>query len=347
MNNKDLLVVVDSGHGGVDGGASNGNILEKDLTLKASKYIYERLKQLGIQAVMTREEDIDLPKNERINKINQISNKDPRVIVLSNHINAGGGEGAEVVYGLRNDSTLADMILENIGNNGQLKRKAYQRRLPENPNKDYYYIIRETNPRQSVLIEYGFIDNKNDLTKLQNNLLDYAEGVVKAVADYTNTVYTKPNQDVSEGADVYKVEKGDTLWSIARRFGLSVDELKSINNMTSNMLSIGQILKLTKEENKSSDDDVYVVQKGDSLWSISRKLGINLNELINSNNLTSTTISIGQKLKIPSLNKESYIVQKGDTLYSIAKRFNTTIDNIINKNNLSTTVLSIGQQLNI
>lgn len=55
------------------------------------------------------------------------------VIILSNHINAGGGEGAEVVYALRNDDTLASMILDEIGNKGQITRKIYQRRLPENP----------------------------------------------------------------------------------------------------------------------------------------------------------------------------------------------------------------------
>lgn len=91
INNDDFLVVVDAGHGGIDSGAVNGNNLEKDFTLRASKYIYNRLKELGIPTVLTRDSDKDLPKNERINLINQISKKSPNVIVLSNHINAGGG----------------------------------------------------------------------------------------------------------------------------------------------------------------------------------------------------------------------------------------------------------------
>lgn len=90
INNDDFLVVVDAGHGGVDSGAVNGNNLEKDFTLRASKYIYNRLKELGIPTILTRDSDKDLPKNERINLINQISKKSPNVIVLSNHINAGG-----------------------------------------------------------------------------------------------------------------------------------------------------------------------------------------------------------------------------------------------------------------
>ena len=345
INNDDFLVVVDAGHGGVDSGAVNGNNLEKDFTLRVSKYIYDRLKELGIPAVITRTTDKDLPKNERINLINQISKKNPNVIVLSNHINAGGGEGAEVVYGLRNNDRLANMILNNIGDAGQVKRKVYQRRLPENPNKDYYYIIRETDPRQSLLIEYGFIDNNKDLNKLQNNLLNYAEGVVKAVADYINIPYFNPGQTIPEEPqeeNIYIVQKGDTLWSIARKTGLTVDELKEINNLTSNTISIGQQLKLEKEP---IEQNIYIVQKGDSLWAIARKLGVNVNDLINYNNLTSTTIGIGQQLKIPQTNQEYYTVQRGDTLYSIARRFNTTVDKIIQDNNLLSSMLSIGQQL--
>lgn len=240
------------------------------------------------------------------------------------------------------------MILNNIGDAGQVKRKVYQRRLPENPNKDYYYIIRETDPRQSVLIEYGFIDNSKDINKLQSDLLNYAEGVVKAIADYTNIPYIKPGQTLpipeTPGDNTYIVQKGDTLWSIARQAGVSVDELKRINNLTSNTISIGQQLKL-KEESEPIEDNIYIVQKGDSLWAIARKLGVNVNDLINYNNLSSTTISIGQQLQIPQTNQQYYTVQRGDTLYSIARRFNTTVDKIIEDNNLLSSMLSIGQQL--
>lgn len=85
-------VIVDSGHGGSDPGAVSGNLREKDLTLRASKYMYERLQDLGIPAIMTRDEDIDLPKNERIQKVLAAYNNSPGVILISNHINAGGGE---------------------------------------------------------------------------------------------------------------------------------------------------------------------------------------------------------------------------------------------------------------
>ena len=136
------------------------------------------------------------------------------------------------------------MAIDNIGAAGQKKRKIYQRRLPENPSKDYYYIIRDTSPLQSILVEYGFIDNANDSNKLKNNLNDYVEGVVKAIADYLNVPYNLPNMVPTMSDQIYVVKNGDTLYSIGRRYNISVDELKRINNLTNNQLSVGQQLYL-------------------------------------------------------------------------------------------------------
>lgn len=96
FRNNNVRVIVDAGHGGVDSGAVNGNILEKDFTLQAAEYIFNRLNQLGIPAKMTRTEDVSLPKNERIAKVDQLYGRDEDVILVSNHINAGGADGQSV-----------------------------------------------------------------------------------------------------------------------------------------------------------------------------------------------------------------------------------------------------------
>ena len=96
MNNNDTLVVIDAGHGGIDSGAVGNGLEEKNLTLKAARYIYERLQELNIPVVITRTEDEYLPKDKRIERIKTLTNNNPNNILISNHINAGGGDGQSV-----------------------------------------------------------------------------------------------------------------------------------------------------------------------------------------------------------------------------------------------------------
>ena len=199
-------------HGGSDPGAVSGNLKEKDFNLKAANYMYDRFKELGVPVAITRDSDETLSRAERLNTMRNTFGNDSKVLVLSNHINAGGGEGAEVVYPLRSTASLPAMILDEIGKRGQIKRKYYQRVLPENPSKDYYYIMRETPNTTALLIEYGFIDNPKDQRKLENNLLDYAEGVVEAVSDYIGINYVPPGGNIPDGDGLYTVKKGDTLF---------------------------------------------------------------------------------------------------------------------------------------
>ena len=329
-------IIIDAGHGGIDSGAVSNNLLEKDLNLQASLYLYNRLKELGIPTKLVRDNDEYLPKEERIRRIKNLYNNSPNTILISNHMNAGNGEGAEIVYSLKNTPYLADLILSNIKEQGQKVRKTYQRRLPENPNLDYYYILRETGNTTPLLIEYGFIDNINDSNRLKNNLNDYVEGVVKGLTEYLGFPYTPPIKDY------YTVQKGDTLYSISRRFNVPINKLIEINNLDTDILYIGQKIYLEK----NTEYDTYTVIKGDSLWSISRKYNIRVNDLIELNNLSDLNIKVGQTLLVPK-EDNTYIVEKGDTLWSIAKKNNITLTTLKELNNLINNTISIGQVLKI
>ena len=111
----------------------------------------------------------------------------------------------------------------------------------------------------------------------------------------------------------------------------------------------------------SSQTASHEVQKGETLYSISRKYGISVGELCSENNIsTSAVIKTGQKLKIPTQNSsetkntqkiektDTYIVKKGDTLYGIAKRFGISVETltILNKMSGSNTI-KVGQVLTV
>lgn len=88
---RKIGVVVDAGHGGDDPGAVGNNLKEKDLNLQAAQYMYKRLKELGVPTVIVRDSDETLGRDERVRRILNAFGDDPNVVVVSNHINAGGG----------------------------------------------------------------------------------------------------------------------------------------------------------------------------------------------------------------------------------------------------------------
>lgn len=341
-------VVIDSGHGGSDGGAGGNGINEKDFNLKVSQYMANRFKELGVPYALTKNSDETLTNEERIRRMKEPFGDTSNAIVISNHINAGGGEGAEVIYALRNDNTLATNILKELGNAGQEMRKVYQRVLPSNPNKDYYYIMRDTNNLQTTIVEYGFLDNTADANKLKNNWQKYAEATVKAVTEYMGCRYTPPG--TSSDGSTYTVIAGDSLWSIADRFNTTVDEIKQLNGLTSNNLTIGQKLNISSSQTDIPDTSptIYTVVSGDSLYSIAQKYNTTVSNIKSWNRLTNDNLSVGQKLIVSEPNEENYIfysVNAGDSLWSIANKYGISVDKLKSVNNLTSNILSIGQQL--
>ena len=348
-NNEDRAVrkvIIDPGHGGTDSGATGNNLLEKDYNLLISKYMYDRFKELGVPVAITRDSDTTLSPTDRVNTILNKFGNSSDVILISNHVNSGGGEGAEVIYALRNRDTLARRILENIGATGQTTRKYYQRRLPSDTSKDYYFIHRNTGNLEPLIVEYGFIDDTKDVEFLKENYKELAEAVISAVANYIGVPYTPPEGITT---NTYVVQKGDSLYSIANKLGTTVSELKKENNLTSNTLQIGEVLRIPTKEIYEGEENVYIVQKGDTLYSVAMANNTTVDELKRINNLTSNILSTGQLLKIPSalLPESTYIVKKGDSLYSIANKYNTTVDELKRINNLTSNILSIGQVLKL
>ena len=197
-----------------------------------------------------------------------------------------------------------------------------------------------------------------DLNYLKNTNL--AVGQVLSIPE----MFTSEDEMILPNYVNYVVKSGDTLYSIAKQFNVNVDTIIKDNVLTSNVLKVGQNLKIRLNDNNIIEECIgvdyttpvsntqtitYTVKKGDSLYSIAREFNTSVDTLININNLKSNNLSIGQVLKIPNVSSSGrvYTVVSGDNLYSIARKFNTSVDEIKKKNNLTSNLLSVGQKLNI
>lgn len=212
-----------------------------------------------------------------------------------------------------------------------------------------YKIANQYNTTVQELIE---------LNNLSSNILNIGQQL-KVPVEGTN------NQPDSNYI-TYTVVKGDNLYNIASKYDVTVETIKQANNLTSNLLSIGQILKIPTQNIEIGYKE-YEVKAGDSLYSIARSYNTTVEEIMNANNLTTTILSVGQILKIPTekeevipgpvkecfgegyveLKYETYTVKRGDNLYDIARRYNTTVIDLMNLNNLTSTNLEIGQVLKV
>ena len=97
--------------------------------------------------------------------------------------------------------------------------------------------------------------------------------------------------------NTYTVKSGDSLWSIANRYNTTVDTLKQLNGLTSNSLSIGQVLQLPTS---MSTGITYVVKSGDSLWALAQRYNTTVDAIKNASGIISNNLSVGQVLTIPT-----------------------------------------------
>src|SRR5699024_7274210 len=185
-----------------------------------------------------------------------------------------------------------------------------------------------------------------------------------------STPAPKPTTPSQSSGSTYTVKSGDTLYHIAQRNNMSVAALKQLNNLRSDLILIGQKLKVIGSPStpapkpttpSQSSGSTYTVKSGDTLYHIAQRNNMSVAALKQLNNLSSDLILIGQKLKVigspstpapkpttPSQSSGStYTVKSGDTLYHIAQRNNMSVAALKQLNNLSSDLIVIGQKLKV
>lgn len=228
------MIIIDAGHGGWDpGGGSNNFFKEKDVTKRISDYQKMRFDELGIPSKRTRTSDVTLNPSERVQRIESLG-AGIGDILISNHVNNAGTGGGEVIYSLKSKSTLPQSIGNNLSSVGLPIRSVYQRM--GKTGKDFYFILRDTSPATSMIIEYGFANNEEDTNRLLYEWPKLAEAVVKAITEYLNVPYTPPEYET------YIVKSDDSLYKIAQKYNTTVNEIKNLNNLESDNLMPEMVL---------------------------------------------------------------------------------------------------------
>ena len=213
-------------------------------------------------------------------------------------------------------------------------------------------------------------------------------------------VVNNPSQSTGNlGGSTYTVSVGDTLWAISRKFGVTITQLKSWNNLSSDMIYVGQKLSIqtgtgntavtpspstpanpTMPSTSIQDNaQTYTVVAGDSVWKIANQFGISMDELRSLNHIQNNFIYPGQVLKIrlisssngtttvptpttpsiPSQNQSTntgsnqtasvgnYTVKAGDSLWSIANKHGLSVAQLKSMNGLSSDMIYAGQKLTV
>ncbi|WP_048600661.1 N-acetylmuramoyl-L-alanine amidase family protein, partial [Rubeoparvulum massiliense] len=189
MKKRTPLLCIDAGHGGKDhGGGSNQYFLEKELNLKISLYQAKRCEQLKIEYDLTRKSDQYLTPHHRAKLVRNSGAR----YCFSNHVNRGGGKGAEVIHSLYDTTTLPHLIMDELVQVGMKKRRVFTRHLPGQPNRDYYFMHRDTGHVAVQIIEYGFADHPSDTQFLLNHWQPLAEAPLKALCQFLHLSYYPP-----------------------------------------------------------------------------------------------------------------------------------------------------------
>lgn len=224
------------------------------------------------------------------------------------------------------------------------------------------------NPKELRLLNAGYSRWVTDTSGPHQLLVPVSDA-----PEFTLTLGKLPKIAPVKISGDYRVKSGDTLGAIAKRFGTSVVAIKSLNGLKDNNLRINQMLQIPGQETVVSEyaqhaeqqlakrtaqtnSTYYKVQSGDSLWTIAKKHGTTVKNLLGLNHLSANAnIKPGQKLLVKNTevlvidgNKVTYQIKRGDTLSTIANKFSVSKKDLVSWNKVKDeSYIHPGQELTI
>ncbi|WP_390903561.1 LysM peptidoglycan-binding domain-containing protein [Vibrio paucivorans] len=406
LGTADIIVAIDAGHGGEDPGSIGpSKKYEKHATLAISKKIAAHINAIpGMKAVLTRNGDYFV----NLNKRSEIARRNKAHLLMSIHADGfhtpqPRGGSVFVLNTKRANSEIARWVenheqqSELLGGAGQvLAKNTTDRNVSQtlldlqfsHSQKEGYKLatkilgemtragvklhkkepvnaslaVLKSPDIPSVLVETGFITNPTEERLLfQRSHQDkLARALTKAVVQYFEANPPEGTLFANRGkVKKHKVQRGESLSVIAKKYGTSTSKLMQTNNLKSSSLAIGQVLTIpgaasavhvpVAKNPVETKTLTHVVKSGEYLGKIASKYKVTVASIKRENNLKSDTLRLGQKLKITVSLKDlpvrKHKVQRGEFLGKIANRYGVSVNSIRQANKLRSDELAIGQVL--
>src|SRR5699024_5064109 len=238
------------------------------------------------------------------------------------------------------------------------------------PSTGSTYTVKSGDTLTHIAAKYKTsVSELKKLNNLKSDLIYVGQKLKVTGSSSSSKPETKPTTPAPSTGSTYTVKSGDTLSHIARKYKTSVSELKKLNHLKSDLIYVGQKLKVngsssSKPETKPttpapSTGSTYTVKSGDTLSHIAVKYGTSVSDLKKLNNLKSDLIYVGQKLKVNGSSSSSkpttpapstgstYTVKSGDTLTYIARQYKTSVSELKKLNHLKSDLIYVGQKLKV
>src|SRR5699024_4427802 len=231
------------------------------------------------------------------------------------------------------------------------------------------YTVKSGDTLSHIALKYGTsVSALKQLNNLKSDLIYVGQTLKVKGSTSTTKPDSKPTTPSQSTGSTYTVKSGDTLSHIARTYGMSVAELKQLNNLKSDLILVGQRLKVKGQSSSvkpssnqsNSTSTSHTVKARETLFSIAHKYNVSVANLVSWNNLkNSDLIFVNQKLTVKGTkqtnntnastqnNSKAYRIVSGDTLSGIAVKFNTSVSALKAKNNLKLDLIFVGQTIKI
>lgn len=268
--------------------------------------------------------DVHIVKSgENLNKISERYDVPVSTLKLLNHLkNNKIKKGMKLIINDTSSKKLSQNLIQDYNTNSQISENKENKSNP--PQKEEY----KTETSQTVNEQKNI--NFEDLVIQLQKVSERTNIIAQEIEKKNNIIIENKTQNVSKAT--HKVKRGETLFGIAKKYNISVNELKELNHLTNNNLTPGQTLSLISQ-NISKPTEIVTKLQPDETQTIEKNIEEKKEEKTIVNN------------EITEVKPEKYRVKKGETLFEIAQKNNCTVENIKQLNQLKSDKLTLRQIL--